>query len=93
MRVFIQCGGQINCRSVNDFLPLHLAVSKGDVDMVSLLVENMSPEEISQPGFGGCTPLHIAVFHGHLPVVSVLVSHGASLIVRYLPRTHNFSNN
>ena len=54
---------------------------KGDVDMVSLLVENMSTEEISQPGFGGCTPLHIAVFHGFLPVVSVLASHGASLIV------------
>ena len=49
--------------------------------MVSLLVENMSTEEINQPGFGGCTPLHIAVFHGFLPVVSVLASHGASLIV------------
>ena len=54
---------------------------KGDVDMVLLLVENMSTEEINQPGFGGCTPLHIAVFHGFLPVVSVLASHGASLIV------------
>ena len=54
---------------------------KGDVDMVSLLVENMSTEEINQPGFGGCTPLHIAVFHGFLQVVSVLASHGASLIV------------
>ena len=54
---------------------------KGDVDMVSLLVENMSTEEINQPGFGGCTPLHIAVFHGFLPVVSILASHGASLIV------------
>ena len=49
--------------------------------MVSLLVENMSTEEINQPGFGGCTPLHIAVFHGFLQVVSVLASHGASLIV------------
>ena len=57
---------------------------KGDVDMVSLLVENMSTEEINQPGFGGCTPLHIAVFHGFLQVVSVLASHGASLIVSKL---------
>ena len=50
MRVFIQCGGQVNHCSANNFFPLHLAASKGDVDMVSLLVENMSPEEISQPG-------------------------------------------
>lgn len=81
MRTFIQCGGKVNLPSANGFFPLHLAASKGDVDTVSLLVENMSPEEISQPGFGGCTPLHLAVFNGHLPVVSVLASHGASLIV------------
>ena len=79
MRVFIQCGGQINCSSANDFLPLHLAVSKGDVDMVTLLVENMSPEEISQPGFGGCTPLHIAVLKGNLDIVKCLIENGAKI--------------
>ena len=83
MKVFIKSGGQVNLSTENGFFPLHLAASKGDVDMVSLLVENMSPEEISHPGFGGCTPLHLAVFNGHLPVVSVLTSHGASLIVNH----------
>ena len=50
MRAFIQKGGQVNLSSTNGFFPLHLAAFKGDVDLVSLLVENMSPEEISFPG-------------------------------------------
>ena len=64
-----------------DFFCDFQTLCKGDVDLVSLLVENMSPEEISHAGFGGTTPLHLAVFSGHLPVVSVLASHGANLMV------------
>ena len=49
--------------------------------MVAFLMENMSPEDINHPGFGGCTAIHVAVLMGHLPVVSILASKGASLIV------------
>ena len=91
MKVFIKLGGQVNLSSVNGFLPLHLAAFKGDVDLVSLLVEAMSPEEISFPGFGGCTPMHLAILSGHLPVVSVLASHGASIIVITHIDNHSFN--
>ena len=81
-RIFLQKGGLVNLPSGNGFFPLHLAAFKGDSELVSLLMDNMTPEDINHPGFGGCSALHVAVLMGHLPVVSVLASKGASLIVR-----------
>ena len=81
-RIFLQKGGLVNLPSGNGFFPLHLAAFKGDTELVSLLMDNMTPEDINHPGFGGCSALHVAVLMGHLPVVSVLASKGASLIVR-----------
>ena len=59
--MFIQKGGLLNLPSGNGFFPLHLAAFKGDVDLVSLLIDNMSLEDINHPGFGGCTAVHVAV--------------------------------
>ena len=52
-RTFIHRGGLLNLPSGNGYFPLHLAAFKGDVDLVTLLMDNMSPEDINHPGFGG----------------------------------------
>ena len=79
----------LNLPSGNGYFPLHLASYKGDVEMVAFLMENMSPEDINHPGFGGCTAIHVAVLMGHLPVVSILASKGASLIVSIITPVMN----
>ena len=88
-RTFIHRGGLLNLPSGNGYFPLHLASYKGDVEMVAFLMENMSPEDINHPGFGGCTAIHVAVLMGHLPVVSILASKGASLIVSIITPVMN----
>jgi hypothetical protein len=54
---------------------LHIAVSKGRVDVISFLLERGA--DPNAKNIFGWTPLHIAAFFGHVDVVRVLLEYGA----------------
>ena len=66
-------------------LPLHIAVSSGNIEMVRLLVEEYSvdPNHIADSSFSsksrGRFPLHIAATVGDLGIVSFLLDSGADI--------------
>jgi ankyrin repeat protein len=50
MRILIQKCCNLKASSSNEFAPLHLAAFKGDVDMVALLLDHLSPEDVDGQG-------------------------------------------
>lgn len=66
----------VNTRGLFGNTPLHVAAIRGDVEMVTLLLN--AGAEVNAVGEYGDTPLHEAVSQGHSQVVQLLLSHGAS---------------
>lgn len=60
--------------------PLHLAVAKGDVQMVQLLLDCGAP--VNQEDVDGVTPLHLAAANGFTNVAALLLIKGASPFAR-----------
>lgn len=66
-------------------LPLHIAVSSGNIEMVRLLVEEYSvdPNQVADSSFSSKTrgrfPLHIATTVGDLGIVNFLLDSGADI--------------
>ena len=59
---------------------LHLAASRGNLDVLSHLLENASSEEARRTDYQGCTPLHYAVLSSRaVDVIDLLVSHGSDV--------------
>jgi len=61
---------------------LHIAASKGHLDIVKYLVENGA--DINVKNSGQQTPLHYSCFEGHLSVVEYLISKGIEVNSRGL---------
>ncbi|XP_046383814.1 ankyrin-3-like [Ischnura elegans] len=76
----IKHGADVNNESVSDciddYSPIHLAVQKGSMEMVKLLLSKGA--EINSLGKGK-TPLHIATHNGYPPMVELLLDHGADV--------------
>lgn len=60
-----------------DRTPIHLAASKGDVDILKILIDAGAKVDVRSPH--GSTPLESAVLNGHLKVVQMIVEHGANI--------------
>jgi len=73
-------GSNINCRSIINQTPLHLAVICNNKNVVKLLITNGA--NIDMVDNIGYTPLHYAVIIGNLELVKYLVEAG-SLITTY----------
>ncbi|XP_046383816.1 ankyrin-3-like [Ischnura elegans] len=76
----IKHGADVNNESVSDCIddnsPIHLAVQKGSMEMVKLLLSKGA--EINALGKGK-TPLHIATHNGYPPMVKLLLDHSADV--------------
>ncbi len=79
-------GVDVNAESdaVDRETPLHLAVEKGHLDIVTLLLEHGANIEARYDGdpFDGYSPLSIAVLKGHLDIAKLLLDHGANTETR-----------
>jgi len=61
-------------------IPLHLAASEGDVELVKELLEQGL--NVNARDMHGLTPLHVAALKGHTEVAKVLLEHGADVNAR-----------
>ena len=62
---------------VMDYAPLHLAVLRGQIDVVQLLLEEKA--EIEATDSDGYAPLHLAVLRGQIDVVQLLLEEKAEI--------------
>lgn len=60
--------------------PLHLASSRGNIEEMSLLIDNGA--NINIIGEYGSTPLHLACLRGHYNAVKLLIERGAIVSIK-----------
>ena len=72
VQVLIESKTPVNCTDQNKFTPLHLAVLRGDVEAVKLLLgrPDVMVNAVTSDGF---TPLHFATVEGNVEVVKLLL--------------------
>jgi len=80
LKHFISQGANVNAKGRGDDTPLHLAVSRLNVDAVKLLISKGA--DVNVRGRNGDTPLHVAIARGKTEVAKLLVSQGADVNVR-----------
>ena len=78
VRELRQSGASCNTEDDNGRLPLVVAASNGQADVVELLLEASVNIDALDAGGGGGSALLCACLRGHLEVVQLLVKHGAS---------------
>jgi ankyrin repeat protein/thymidine kinase len=66
----------VNLQDINGMSPLHIAIDKGNADVVNLLLD--AKANIEQLDRNGNSPLLIAVQKGHLEIVTTLLRKGAN---------------
>ena len=66
----------LHTRNVLGETPLHVAATRGDVEMIAALLD--AGADIQVPGEYRYTPLHAAAGQGHADAVRLLLARGAS---------------
>ena len=64
MKYFIKKGADIEAKNSNNSTPLHIAVKKGDIDIVEFLIK--SGANIQAKEINNWTPLHNAATKGEI---------------------------
>ena len=76
-RLLLEHGANVNARSHNLSIPLHIAAQNGRVEVVRVLLEHGT--DANAPNKTQSTPLHVAAQQGEVEVVRVLLEHGANV--------------
>ncbi len=73
-------GMEVNVQDDRSFTPLDLAIEKGHVEVVELLLEHTSTSDLQRKhDCSGNTPLHIATKNGHVELTNLLLEHANKL--------------
>ncbi|KAF2881524.1 hypothetical protein ILUMI_24658 [Ignelater luminosus] len=81
INLLIKSGADVNIGNKNGQSVFHLAVKRGDLDMVTQMLENCKVE-INKPNKKGDTVLHLATQKGREDIVNVLLSHEIDIALR-----------
>jgi len=78
LRYLLKSSVPANCASDTGNFPLHTAATKGDMDMVAMLVEVGRVQlDCCNPHCDDSTPLHLATMYGHSKIVQYLLDRNA----------------
>lgn len=69
----------VNISDKRGATPLHRAASKGNLEIVRLLIEGEQPLSINARDVYGCTPLHLACEEDRQDVAKLIVQNGGDL--------------
>lgn len=90
VRILVELGVDVNEGAASLLRPLHVAATKGLVEIVDLLLSAGAlvdalyfPDPVATSGM---TPLHIAAYYGHLAIVKLLLNKGANPDIKYKGR-------
>jgi|SRR5215471_6704058 len=73
----------VNARDKDDSTPLHCAVWKGHLEVVSILLDaGAEVNALNQNDHWGNTPLHAAAHANHTAIAQLLIQRGASIEAR-----------
>ncbi|CAM6038727.1 unnamed protein product [Sphagnum compactum] len=73
-------GMEVNVQDDRSFTPLDLAIEKGHVGVVELLLQYTSTSDLERKhNCSGNTPLHIATKNGHVELTNLLLEHANKL--------------
>lgn len=77
LTLLMQAGAMLDARRCDDFLPVHVAASKGSTSILALLLDaGAYPDATHRLGW---TALHFAAHQGHVECMDLLVTKGANL--------------
>ena len=77
IKSFLNLDISVNSKDRSGNTPLHLAVSKGDLEIISLLIK--SKADVNLKNKEKDTPLHLAVSKGDLEIISLLIKNKADV--------------
>lgn len=81
VHILLQNGACANTRPINHKPTLSVAVQRGDVEVVKMLLEQAEPKLEATPP-GGHTALYGAVKEGNIELVRLLIQYGANVNVK-----------
>ncbi len=79
VRILLSQNADINYTDNNRWMPIHFAVSRGDMDITSLLLENYC--DVNPVTSQGHSPLGIASFNNNISLMRLLIEYNASINV------------
>ncbi|MEW6411943.1 MAG: ankyrin repeat domain-containing protein [Candidatus Zixiibacteriota bacterium] len=80
LRLLVDKGADLNCKTVNQETPLVIAVYRSNPEVVSFLLDNNADPNIANPD--GNTPLMLAVTRGDDDIARLLLNKGASVDIK-----------
>ena len=73
----LQNGASVNARTMGAITPLFIAVSRGHLGLITLLLKHGADPNVAS--IGGCSPLIVAAWNGHKEIIHALITSGANV--------------
>ena len=80
IQFLIDSGADVNIRTEDKTTALHLAILRGDADIVKTLID--AGADVNAQNIGKMTPLHQAAIDGRYEIVKLLIESGADVNLR-----------
>ena len=82
IRFLLKAGSDVNAEDIYNLTPLHLASDAGNVDIVRILLDEVSNVNVNAKDIYGYTPLHEAVLCNNVEIARILIAEGSDIEAR-----------